>query len=158
MLLQIAKFPFLWLNNTPLCSHVCTHRVMHYIHTASSRQHIKKQRYYFADIGPSSQSYGFSISHVCMWVLDCKERWVPKNWCFWTVVLEKTLKESLGLQGDQTSPSWRSMWRVHVLPKADITRKVPAKPNTLIQGIKVPTPSVGEYRSLELSCIALLCL
>ena len=95
MLLQIAKFPFLWLNNTPLCSHVCTHRVMHYIHTASSRQHIKKQRYYFADIGPSSQSYGFSISHVCMWVLDCKERWVPKNWCFQTVVLEKTLESRL---------------------------------------------------------------
>ena len=95
MLLQIAKFPFLWLNNTPLCSHVCAHRVMHYIHITSSRQHIKKQRYYFADIGPSSQSYGFSISHVCMWGLDCKERWVPKNCCFWTVVLEKTLESPL---------------------------------------------------------------
>ena len=53
------------------------------------RQH-KKQRYYFANKGPSSQSYGFSSSHVCMWELDHKESWVPKNWCFWTVVLEKT--------------------------------------------------------------------
>ena len=57
-------------------------------------QHIKKQRYYFADKGPSSQSYGFSSSHVWMWELDHKESWAPKNWCFWTVVLEKTLEMS----------------------------------------------------------------
>ena len=59
------------------------------------RQHIKKQRYYFADKAPSSQSYGFSSSHVWMWVLDHKESWAPKNWCFWTVVLEKTLESPL---------------------------------------------------------------
>ena len=53
----------------------------------------------------SSQSYDFSSSHVWMWELDHKESWVPKNWCFWTVVLEKILKESPGLQGDPTSPS-----------------------------------------------------
>ena len=58
---------------------------------------------YFANKGPSSQSYGFSGSHVWMWELDYKESWAPKNWCFWTVVLEKT-SESLGLQGDPTSP------------------------------------------------------
>ena len=55
------------------------------------RQHIKKQRHYFANKGPSSQSYGFSSSHVWMWELDYKESWVQKNWCFWIVVLEKTL-------------------------------------------------------------------
>ena len=60
-----------------------------------SRQHIKKQRYYFADTGLSSQSYGFSSSHVWMWELDHKESWVPKNWCFWTVVLEKNLESPL---------------------------------------------------------------
>ena len=59
------------------------------------RQHIKKQRYYFADKCPSSQSYGFSSSHVWMWELDYKESWVLKNWCFWTVVLEKILKSPL---------------------------------------------------------------
>ena len=59
------------------------------------RQHIKKQRYYFANTGPSSQSYGFSSGHVWMWKLDYKESWVPKNWCFWTVVLEKTLESPL---------------------------------------------------------------
>ena len=59
------------------------------------RQHIKKQRHYFADKGPSSQNYGFSSSHVWMWELDYKESWVPKNWCFWTVVLEKALENPL---------------------------------------------------------------
>ena len=60
-----------------------------------SRQHIKKQRHYFTDKGPSSQSYGFSSSHVWMWELDCKESWALKNWYFWTVVLEKTLGSPL---------------------------------------------------------------
>ena len=55
------------------------------------RQHIKKQRHYFAKKGPSCQSYDFSSSHVWMWELDHKKSWAPKNWCFWTVVLEKTL-------------------------------------------------------------------
>ena len=59
------------------------------------RQHIKKQRHYFANKGPSSQSYGFSNSYVGMWELDHKGSWVLKNWCFWTVVLEKTLESPL---------------------------------------------------------------
>ena len=59
------------------------------------RQHIKKQRHYFADKGPSSQSYGFSISHVRMLELDHKESWVLKNWWFWTVVLEKMFESPL---------------------------------------------------------------
>ena len=53
---------------------------------------IKKQRCNFANKGPSSQSYGFSRSHVGMWELDLKESWAPNNWCFWTVVLEKTIE------------------------------------------------------------------
>ena len=59
------------------------------------RQYIKQQRHYFADKGPFSQSYGFSSSHVWMWYLDHKEGWLPKNWCFWTVVLEKILESPL---------------------------------------------------------------
>ena len=59
------------------------------------RQHIKKQRHYFTNKDPSSQNYGFSSSHVWMWELDYKESWAPKNWCFWTVVLEKTLESPL---------------------------------------------------------------
>ena len=59
------------------------------------RQHIKQQRRYFVNKGPSSQGFGFSSSHVWMWELDYKGVWAPKNWCFWTVVLEKTLESPL---------------------------------------------------------------
>ena len=59
------------------------------------RQHIQKQRHYFANKGPSSQGYGFSSGHVWMWELDYEESWAQKNWCFWTVVLEKTLESPL---------------------------------------------------------------
>ena len=59
------------------------------------RQHIKKQRHCFANKGPSRQGCGFSSSHLWMWELDYKESWVLKNWCFWTVVSEKTLKGPL---------------------------------------------------------------
>ena len=59
------------------------------------RKHSKKQRHYFANKGPSSQGYGFSSGHVWMWELDYKESWAPKNWCFLTVVLEKTLENPL---------------------------------------------------------------
>ena len=55
----------------------------------------KNQRHYFTNKGPSSQSYGFSSSHVWMWELGYKDNWAPKNWRFWTVVLEKTLESSL---------------------------------------------------------------
>ena len=60
-----------------------------------TRRHIKKQRHYFADKVPPSQSYGFSSSHIWMWELDYQESWALKNWCFQTVVLEKTLERLL---------------------------------------------------------------
>ena len=59
------------------------------------RHHIKKQRHYFANKSQSSQNYGFSSSHIWMWELDYKESWTSKNWCFWTVVLEKTLESPM---------------------------------------------------------------
>ena len=65
------------------------------------REHIKKQRHYFANKGPSSQGYGFSCGHIWMWELDCEESWAPKNWCFWTVVLEKTLESLLDCKESQ---------------------------------------------------------
>ena len=68
------------------------------------RQHIKKQRHHFASKGPYSQSYGFSNSHVWIWELDHREGWTPKNWCFRTVVLEKTLESSL---------DWKEIQPVH---------------------------------------------
>ena len=75
------------------------------------REHIKKQRHYFANRGPSSQSYDFSSSHVWMWDLDNKEGWVLKNWCFWTVVLEKTLESPLDRKKTQpVHPKGNQTW------------------------------------------------
>ena len=75
------------------------------------RQCIKKQRHYFVHKGPSSQGYGFSTGHVWMWELDYKESWVPKNWCFWTVVLEKTLESPLDCKEiQQVHPKEGQSW------------------------------------------------
>ena len=74
------------------------------------RQHIKKKRHYFASKGPSNQSYGFSSNHVWMWELDYKD-WAPKNWCFLTVVLEKTLDSPLDYKEIQPgSPKGNQSW------------------------------------------------
>ena len=89
------------------------------------REHIKEQRRYFANKGPSSQGYGFSCGHVWMWELDCEESWAPKNGCFWTVVLEKTLESFLDCKEIQP---------VH--PKGDqswvFTGRTDAEPETAI--------------------------
>ena len=75
------------------------------------RQHIKKQRHYFANEGPSSQGYGFPRSHVRMWELDYKENWAPKNWCFWTVALEKALESPLDCKEIQpVHPKGNQSW------------------------------------------------
>ena len=72
---------------------------------------FKKQRHYFANKGPSSQGYGFSSSHVWMWELDYKESWVLKNWCFWTVVLEKTFESPLDCKEIQVvCPKGNQSW------------------------------------------------
>ena len=74
-------------------------------------QHIKKQRHYFGNKGRSSQSYDFSRSHVWMWELDYTESWVPKHWCFWTVVLEKTLESPLdGKKIQPVHPKGNQSW------------------------------------------------
>ena len=75
------------------------------------RQHIKKQRHYFANKGPSNQSYGFYSSHVWIWELDYKESRALKNWCFWTVVLEKTLESLLDCKEIQpVHPKGNQSW------------------------------------------------
>ena len=96
------------------------------------RQHIQKQRHYFANKGPSSQGYGFSSSHVRMWELDYKERQARKNWCFWTVVLEKTLENPLHSKeiqpvhpkGDQ---SWVFIGKTDVEAEMPVLRSPDAK-------------------------------
>ena len=74
-------------------------------------ENIVKERHYFANKGPSSQSYGWSSSHVWMWDLDYKESWALKNWCFWTVVLEKALESPLDCKDIQpVHPKGTQSW------------------------------------------------
>ena len=76
-----------------------------------TRQYIKKLRHYFANKGPSIHSYSFSSSHVWMWELDYKESWALKNWCFWTVVLEKTPESPLdGKEIKPVNPKGNQLW------------------------------------------------
>ena len=90
-----------------------------------TRQHIIKQRYYFANKGPFSQSFAFSSSHVWMWELDYKESWAPKNWYFWMVVLEKTLESPLDCKEIQpVHPRGNQSWM--------ITERTDAEAETLI--------------------------
>ena len=71
---------------------------------------LKSRDNYFSDKGSYSQSYVFSSSHVWMWELDHKEGWTPKNWCFWAVVLKRTLESPLGFKDiklvNQGNQSW----------------------------------------------------
>ena len=75
------------------------------------RQHIKKQRHYFGNKGIFSQSYGFSSSHIWMWESDYIGSWALKNWCFWSVVLEKTLESPLDCKVIQpANPKGSQSW------------------------------------------------
>ena len=111
-----------------------------------SRQHIRKQRHYFANKGPSSQNFGFSSSHVWMWELDYKESWAPNNWCFWNVVLEKTLESPLDFKEIQPvhpkgNQSWIFIGRTDVEAETPILWPPDAK-NWLIW----KEPDAGNYR------------
>ena len=77
------------------CSHEIKRRLLLGRKVMNNLDSILKSRHYFVNKGPSSQGYGFSSGHVWMWELDHKEIWAPKNWCFCTVVLEKTLESPL---------------------------------------------------------------
>ena len=98
---------FIFLGSKIAADSDCSHEIK--IHLLLGRKamtnldSIKKQRRHFASKGPSSLSYGFSSSHVWMWALDYKESWMPKNWCFWTVVLEKTLESSWAVRRSNQS-------------------------------------------------------
>ena len=88
---------------------------------------LKSKRHYFANKGPSSQSYGFSSSHVWLWELEHKEGWALKNWCFWTVVLEKTLERPLDCKeikpvNPKGNQSWIFIGRTDAEAEAPILR------------------------------------
>ena len=140
---------FIFLGSKITADGNCSHEIKMLVPWKQSydklRQHAKKQRHYFANKGPSSQGYGFSSNHVWMWELDCEESWAPKNWCFWIVVLEKTLQSPLDCKeiqpvhpkGNQTwlfirrtdveteAPIlWHLMWRANSLEKTLMLGKI----------------------------------
>ena len=86
---------FLFLGSKITADGDCSHEIKRWLllgrKAVTNREHIQKQSDYFTDKSPYSQSYGFSSSHVWIWELEYKESWALKNWCFWNVVLEKTL-------------------------------------------------------------------
>ena len=108
------------------------------------RQHIKKQRHYFANKSLSSQSCGFSSSRVWMWELDHKESWVPKNWCFWTMVLEKILESPLDCREIQpVSPQGNQLWIF--IGRTDAKAEVPILwPPDVKNGLIGKDPDAGK--------------
>ena len=93
------------------CSHEIKRHLLLGRKVMTNLDSIFKSRHYFANKGLSSQGYGFSSGHVWMWELDCEESWTPKNWCFWTVVLEKTLESLLDCKEIQpVHPKGNQSW------------------------------------------------
>ena len=102
----------------------CSHEIKRYLLLGEKsygqpRQHIKKQRRYFANKGLSGKGYRFSSSRVCMWKLNYKESWAPKNWCFWIMVLEKPLQSPLDCMeihpvNPEENPSWIFIGRTDI--------------------------------------------
>ena len=99
---------------------------------------------YFADKGLSSQSYGFSSSHVWIWELDCKESWALKNWCFWTVVLKKTLESPLDCKEIQpVNPKGKPSWIF--IGRTDVEAEIPILlPSHVKKWLIWKDPDVGK--------------
>ena len=110
---------FIFLGSKITADGDCSHEIKRHLllgrKVMTNLDSIFKSRDYFANKGPSSQGYGFSSGHVWMWELYCEESWEPKNWCFWTVVLEKTLESPMDCKeiqpvhskGDQLGVLWK---------------------------------------------------
>ena len=107
---------FIFLGSKITAEGDCSHEIKRHLLLGKKsydkpKQCIKKQRHYFTNKGLDSQSSGFPSGQVWMWELDHKEAWVPKNWCFWTVVLEKTLKSPLDFKEIQpVHPEGNQSW------------------------------------------------
>ena len=97
--INVTVADFTFLGSKIMAGGDCSHEIKRHLllgrKVMTNLESILKKRHYFANQGLSGQGYDFSSSHVWMWELDCEGSWVPKNWCFWTVVLEKTLESPL---------------------------------------------------------------
>ena len=106
---------FIWGGSKITVDCDCTHEIKRHLllgrKAMTNLDSILKSRHYFANKDPSSQGYCFSSSHVWIWELNYKESWAPKNWCFWTVVLEKTLESPLDCKEIQpVHPKGNQSW------------------------------------------------
>ena len=118
------------------------------------RQLIKKQRHYFADKCPSSQSYSFSSSQVWMWEFDYKESWVLKYWCFWTVVLEKTLESPLDCKeikpvNPQGNQSWIFIGRLMLKLKPQYFGHLMQRTDSLVKALMLRKIEGGRRRGQQ---------
>ena len=112
---QWKQWDFIFLGSKITADGDCIHEIKRCLlpggKVMTNLDSILKSRHYFTNKGPSSQSYGFSSSHVWIWELDCKESWVPKSWCFWTVVLKKTLESPMACKEIQpVHPKGNQSW------------------------------------------------
>ena len=118
------------------------------------RQHIRRQRHYFANKGSSTQSYGFSSSHVWMWKLGYKESWALKNLCFWTVVLEKSLESPLDSKEiqpvhPQANQSWILIGRTDVEVETQIFGHVMWRTDSLEKTLMLGKMEGGRRRGRQ---------
>jgi len=119
-------------------------------HYDTPRQRIKKQRHYFAEKGLYSQNYDFfSTSHVWMWELDHKESWAPKDWCFWTVVLEKILESPLDCKIKPVSPKGNQSWIFTGRTDAETGAPIVWPPDAKSQLIKKKTKKTWCWERLK---------
>ena len=126
------------------CSHEIKRLLLLAIKAMTSLDSTLKSRHYFVNEGPCSQSYGVSSSHVWMWELDYKESWVPKNCCFWTVVLEKTLENPIDCKEVQpVNPKGNQSW-IHIGRTYDETETAILWPHDAKNWLLGKDPEAGK--------------
>ena len=106
---------FIFLGSKITVDDDCSHKIKRHLFLGrkamTNLYSMLKSRHYFAHKGPSSQGCGFSSGHVWMWELKCEESWALKNWCFWTVVLEKTLDSPMDIKEIKpVNPKGNQLW------------------------------------------------
>ena len=114
-----------------------------------ARENVIRQKHYFANKSPSNQGFGFSSSHVWIWELEYKESWAQRNWCFWTVVLEKTLESPLDCKEIQpVHPKGDQSWVF--IERSDVEAETPILwPPDVKSWLIWKNPDAGKYWGQE---------
>ena len=141
---------FIFLGSKITADGVCSHKIKRHLFfgriAMTNLDCIKKQRHHFADKGLYSQSYGFYSSHIWMWEVDHKEGWALKKWCFWTVVLEKTLESPLDSKEIKpVSPKGNQPWIF--IGRTDAETEVP-----MLWQSGAKSQLIGKYPNVGKDC------